>query len=101
MMVKLLMTWDIKPGRDQEYFEFIIREWVPGLQKLGIEPTDAWYTQYGSGRQILAGATAKNLKVMRQLLTMDEWHALKEQLLSFVDNYDERLVRAKGTFQLL
>lgn len=101
MMIKLLMTWDIKPGRDQEYFEFIVREWVPGLQKLGIEPTDAWYTQYGNGRQILTGATAKNLKAMRQILMTDEWHVLKEQLLAFVDNYEERLVRAKGSFQLI
>ncbi len=101
MMVKMLMSWDIKPGRDQEYFEFIVREWVPGLQKLGIEPTDAWYTQYGAGRQILAGATAKNLKVMKQILATDEWQTLKEQLLAYVDHYEERLVRAKGTFQML
>lgn len=101
MMVKLLMTWDIKPNRDQEYFEFIIREWVPGLQKLGVEPTDAWYTQYGQGRQILAGATAKDLKVMRQILATEEWATLKDQLLTMVDNYEERLVRAKGTFQLI
>jgi hypothetical protein len=100
-MVKILMSWDIKPGREQEYFEFVVREWVPGLQKLGIEPTDAWYTQYGSSPQILAGGTAKNLKVMKQILDTEEWQALKDQLLSFVDNYEERVVRAKGSFQLM
>lgn len=101
MMVKLLMSWDIKPGREQEFFEFQVREWIPGLQKLGIEPTDAWYTQYGNQPQMLTGGTAKNLKVMRQIMDSDEWQVLKDQLLSFVDNYEERVVRAKGTFQLM
>ncbi|MCS6909253.1 MAG: NIPSNAP family protein [Anaerolineales bacterium] len=101
MTVKILMSWDIKPGREQEYFEFIVREWVPGLQRLGIDPTDAWLTQYGSAPQILTGGTARNLKVMRQIMNTEEWHALKEQLLGYVDNYEERVVKAKGTFQML
>ena len=35
MKVKLLMNWDIKADRQQEYFEFVVREWVPGMQRLG------------------------------------------------------------------
>jgi hypothetical protein len=101
MTVKLLMTWDIKPGREQEYFEFVVREWVPGMQRLGIEPTDAWYTQYGNSRQILAGATAKNLKIMKQIMATDDWQVLKDQLLGFVDHYEERVVRARGGFQMI
>lgn len=100
-MVKILMTWDIKPGREQEYFEFMVREWVPGIQRLGIEPTDAWYTQHGNSPQILSGGTARDLGAMRKILSTDDWHSLKEQLLSFVDNYQERLVRARSGFQML
>ncbi len=101
MSVKLLMSWDIKTGREQEYFEFVVREWVPGLQRLGVEPTDAWYTQYGDSRQILAGATARSLKVMNQVLGTDDWRVLKEQLLGYVDNYEEKVVKARGGFQML
>ncbi|MGH2520930.1 MAG: hypothetical protein ACRDH2_00370 [Anaerolineales bacterium] len=100
MAVKLLMSWDIKPGQDQEYFEFMVREWVPGLQRLGLEPTDAWLTMYGSSPQILTGGTAKNLKVMQQILETEEWQALKHQLLSLVDNYDQKVIKATGGFQL-
>ena len=46
MAVKLLMTWDIKPEHEQEYFEFVIREFIPGIQRLGAELTDAWATVY-------------------------------------------------------
>ena len=99
-MVKLLMSWDIKPGREQEYFEFVVREWVPGLQRIGLEPTDAWYTMYGNSPQILAGGTTKNLKDMRKILDSEEWQTLKNQLLTFVDNYEQKVVKARGGFQM-
>ena len=37
MSVKLLMKWDIKQEQQQEYFEFVVREWGPGLNRLGVE----------------------------------------------------------------
>jgi hypothetical protein len=100
MAVKLLMTWDIKQGREAEFFEFQVREWVPGLQKLGLEPTDAWYTMYGTTPQIMIGGTAKNLRTMNQILSTEEWLALKNQLLGLVDNFDQKVVKASGGFQV-
>ncbi len=100
MTVKLLMSWNIKPGREQEYFEFVVREWVPGMQRLGLEPTDAWYTLYGQAPQILAGVTADSLKVMRQVLETEEWQALLGQLNTFVDDYAQKVIQATGGFQL-
>jgi len=38
MAVKLLMTWDILPGREQEYFEFVVRDWIPGSNALDWNP---------------------------------------------------------------
>jgi hypothetical protein len=100
MTVKLLMMWDIKQGREAEFFEFQVREWVPGLQRLGLEPTDAWYTMYGASPQIMIGGTAKTLKSMKQILSTEEWQALKNQLLTMVDNYNQKVIRSSGGFQL-
>lgn len=100
MAVKLLMSWDIKPGREAEFFEFQVREWVPGLQRLGLEPTDAWYTLYGAAPQIMVGGTTKTIKLMRQILNTEEWKALRGQLLSYVDNYDQKVIQATGGFQV-
>ena len=66
MAVKLLMTWDIVPGREQEYFEFVVREFVPGMQRLGITPTEAWYTTYGKRPQILTGGITETMKAMQE-----------------------------------
>jgi hypothetical protein len=100
MTVKLLMSWNIKSGREQEYFEFVVREWVPGLQRLGLEPVDAWYTLYGQAPQILAGVTADDLKSMRDALESEDWQAMLGQLNTFVDDYEQKVIKATGGFQL-
>lgn len=103
MTVKLLMNWDIKPGKDQEYFEFVVREWVPGIQKLGIQPTGAWYTVYSRTKeepQILTEGVTKDLPTMRNILTSSEWISLSEQLHEFVQNYKQKVVHVTGGFQL-
>ncbi|MGC8780152.1 MAG: hypothetical protein ACP5UQ_04720, partial [Anaerolineae bacterium] len=67
-MYKLLMSWDIKAGREQPYFEFVVQDFAPGLMKLGLQPTEAWYTVYGKGPQILTGAVTRDLETMREIL---------------------------------
>ncbi len=103
MTVKLLLHWDIKPGRDQEYFEFVVREWVPGIQKLGLQPTGAWYTVYSRDKdapQIMTEGVAGDLDSMRDILSSDEWQTLHERLQEFVQNYQQKIVHVTGGFQL-
>ncbi len=99
-MVKLLMSWDIKSGREQPYFEFVVREFAPGLMRLGLQPTEAWYTVYGEGPQILTGAVAEDMDTMRRILAGDDWKQLRERLLEFVSNFAQKIINANGRFQL-
>src|SRR5512141_157670 len=99
-MIKLLMSWDIKSGREQPYFEFVVREFAPGLMRLGLQPTEAWYTVYGKGPQILTGAVTEDMDTMRRILDSEDWHALREKLMGFVTNFSSKVVQATGRFQL-
>ena len=98
--VKLIMSWDILPGREQEYFEFVVREWVPGIQHLGLEPTDAWFTMYGNHPQIIAGAEIDDRQNLNILLDSTEWLALTERLLNFVTAFSYKVVPARKGFQM-
>jgi hypothetical protein len=100
MAVKLLMTWDMVPGREQEYFEFLVREFVPGMQKLGVQPTEAWFTTYGDAPQMLTGFVAEELDVMQEALETAEWAKLSERLFEFVTNFSAKVVQASGGFQM-
>jgi hypothetical protein len=100
MMVKLLMSWDIKPGRDSEYFEFVVREFVPGITRLGLQPTEAWFTIFGDRPQVLTGGITEDMDAMHKILESDEWQSLHEKLLEMVSNYRQKIVRATGSLQI-
>lgn len=99
MAVKIIMTWDIAPEHEQEYFEFVVREFIPGVQRLGFELSDAWATVYGTRPQILVGAVLGSFDRARQVLLSNDWISLNNQLLSYVQNYSEKVVLARGGFQ--
>jgi hypothetical protein len=99
-MVKLLMSWDIKSGREQPYFEFVVREFAPGLMRLGLQPTEAWYTVYGKGPQIVTGAVTDDIETMRRIISSEDWRKLREQLLDYVTNFSQKVIEANGRFQL-
>lgn len=102
MNVKLIMNWDIKPGRDQEYFEFLVREWIPGTTSLGLKHSGAWVTTYSRGDtpQIMTEGIAKDLETMKDILDSHAWRQLNVRLLDFIVNYEQKIVRVTGNFQL-
>lgn len=100
MAVKLIMTWDIRQGREQEYFEFVIREFLPGIQRLGLEPSDAWFTMYGDHPQILVGAMSNELEEATQAIESEQWEELTQRLMDYVENFEMKVVQARRGFQL-
>jgi hypothetical protein len=99
-MIKLLMSWNIQSGLEDEYFEFVMQKFAPGLIELGIRPTDAWYTAYGNHPQILAGGVAEDMASLQQALASQEWRELKLELLNYVTDYTQKTVQASGGFQI-
>lgn len=99
MTAKVIMTWDISPSREQNYFEFVIGEWVPGVQRLGFQPVDAWATVYGEYPQIQVGLLADSAVRAREAMNSSDWTTLEAKLREFVDNYAYKIVSAKRGFQ--
>ena len=100
MSIKLLMNWDIRPGQEQSYFDFVMKTFAPGMIKLGLQPTEAWYTLFGDAPQILTGGVTDNVEKMREILDSPEWNELKRDLLRYVTNFKSRVVPATGRFQM-
>lgn len=100
MPVKLLMSWDILPGREQEYFEFVVREFIPEVQELGLEPSDAWVTVYGDQPQILSSAEVNSKESLDIILSSVEWDKLLLKLNDYVENLEFKTVNSKPGFQM-
>jgi hypothetical protein len=94
------MTWDILPGREQEYFEFVVRDFIPGMQRLGLEVSDAWFTMYGEHPQIMAAAQMPNLGALNRVLESTDWADLVKLLMDYVEDFKVKIVPAQAGFQL-
>jgi hypothetical protein len=94
------MTWDILPGKEQEYFEFVVRDFIPGMQRLGLEPSDAWYTLYGNQPQIMAAAQMQSMTALNRVLESGEWNDLTGQLMDYVKDFEYKIVSARAGFQM-
>ena len=99
MAGKLIMTWDISPDNEQEYFEFVVREFIPDVQKLGFQLSDAWMTVYGEHPQILVGAVVPSIEAIQDIIGSKRWQDLIEKLLGFVTNFNAKIVKSSGSFQ--
>jgi len=100
MTVKLIMTWDILPNLEQEYFEFVIGDFLPEIKQLGIRPVDLWYTMYGDQSQIMVVAKTQSQASLNVVMASKEWLLLIENLLKFVENFSFKVIPAQTGFQL-
>ena len=67
---------------------------------LGLQPSEAWYTVYGEGPQILTGSVAADTQTIRNILGTGEWQELMDKLNEYVTDYHQKIIPATGTFQL-
>ncbi len=93
------MTWDISQENEQQYFEFVISELIPGVQRLGFHPLDAWATLYGDYPQIQVGMMAPDAESAQSALDSDAWATLREKLFEYIDNFSYKIVPARSGFQ--
>jgi hypothetical protein len=100
MTTKIILRWDIQPGVESEYFEFMVSEFIPSLKRLGINDPGVWYTAYGDAEQILVSGITETEEHMRFVLRSKDWARLNERLEELVNNYSQRVLPATGGFQL-
>lgn len=99
-MFKLLMGWNIIPGQESAYFDFIVQEFEPALTDLGLQTTDVWYTTYGNWPQIITGTISEDLEAMQRALASKQWQNLQARLFQYVTDYQQKVIPASGGYQL-
>jgi hypothetical protein len=97
--VKLLLSFDPVPELQEAYFQYVLGEFVPTLEHLGLRMCEAWHTAYGAYPLRLTGFSAPDRRTMDNILSSDDFQQLEEKLLSYVENYKRRVVPMRGNFQ--
>lgn len=97
---KLLLAYDVRQEQMQEYYRFMLGRYVPTMQAMGLEMSEAWHTAYGEFPNRLIGFVARDRHTADELLESDSWHSLNEELQRFVTNLEYKLVSYREGFQL-
>lgn len=97
--VKLLLTYDPIPERREAYIRYVLGEFVPALEHLGLSMCEAWHTAYGEYPLRLTAFVASDESTMDEILASETFHDLESRLQEFVDNYRRRIVPVRERFQ--
>jgi hypothetical protein len=91
--VTVLFTqyWDVIHGKFDEYSEFVMNQYNPALEKLGIKLVGGYYVAVGQGPRIVAVATVEEQDYLRKILATEEYRLISAKLMSLVSDYSSKL----------
>lgn len=97
---KLLLSYEIPAQSTQDYYQFIMGQYVPAMQALGFQMSEAWHTAYGDAPNRLIGFVCRNRQTVDELMQNEAWHELNEQLEEFVTEFSYKVIPYRGGFQI-
>ncbi len=97
---KLLLSYELSPQSSQEYYQFIMGQYVPAMQALGFQMSEAWHTAYGNAPNRLVGFVCRDRQTIDDLMENEAWRDLNEQLERFVTDFTFKVVPYRGGFQI-
>jgi hypothetical protein len=90
--VKLILTYDIRPNVQDQYFQFMLGEMVPTLQAQGLHMNGAWHTAYGNYPMRLVEFVAEDRDTLDSVMSSSAWDELEARLRQYVENYSRKTV---------
>ena len=89
--VKFNQMWDLF-GDKKEYGRFVINEFYPLLEELGISVAREWEVLIGDGPSIICEGRAKDINNLIANLQGKKFQEAKLKLKQFVENYESRIL---------
>lgn len=97
--LKLLISYNIRVDDAQDYYQFVLGRYIPALQSLGLEVSEAWHTAYGEYPNRMIGFVSRDKETMRTLLDDETWDDLNDQLLEYVTDLSYKVIPYTLGFQ--
>ena len=96
---RLLLSYNIIPQVQQEYMNYVINEFIPALESIGLRNTGVWHTAYGNYPIRLLVFVSDDPESMKRALASNKWEEAENRLKTFVTDYSQRVVPADSRFR--
>ncbi|RMF35887.1 MAG: hypothetical protein D6759_04255 [Chloroflexi bacterium] len=100
MRAKLLISYDIRPETVEEYRRFLLGEFLPAVQEMGLAISEIWHTAYGDYPLRMTGFVAESEETLWAILHSPEWERLETTLRAYVVGYQRKVIPYRGGFQM-
>lgn len=98
--LKLLLSYDVRGELIQEYRQFVLQRYIPEMQGMGFQVSEAWHTAYGDVPNRLLGFVCRDRATLDDMLESETWLTLNDQLAEYVTDFSYKAVPYRGIFQL-
>jgi hypothetical protein len=96
---RLLLIYDIRPDLVEPYYQFVMNEFVPALQSMGLYMAGVWHTAYGDYPVRQVEFITDSLDTVREIFQSERWEQLEDQLGTYTLRYQRKLVQYHDRFQ--
>lgn len=92
MTVKLNHYWTIGSIRKNDYEKFIINDFVPGVNRLGVHTVAGWSVMVGAYSEIIIETVAADLDLLENALRNPGYQQLMSSLLKYIRKYKTKVL---------
>lgn len=96
MPVKFNQYWTIDFERIGEYEKFMIRKFIPGMNKLGIHIVAGWTVLIGGYSDIIIEGIANDLEWLEKALRDKKFRQLNDSLQDYIKTYKTKVLVSTG-----
>jgi len=92
MTVLFNQHWDIRPGKEQAYTDFVMTYYSPTLEKCGVRLVGGYNVVVGKGPGIIAVGLARNMHDLELALSSMQLEEITDRLLELVTGYESQIL---------
>ncbi|MDM8517834.1 hypothetical protein QUF76_16685 [Desulfobacterales bacterium HSG16] len=96
MPVKLNHYYTIIPDKITDYEKFMIKEFIPGINKLGIHAVAGWTILIGAYSEIILETVGNDLELIEKSLQNPKYKDLSIKLFNFIKDYKTKVLVKTG-----
>lgn len=95
-MYKVIISYDMQDGKEQDCQEYLVNKLAPRLARLGFRMSDVWYTIWGDSPQITSGGEIEDLDSVHTIFQSGEWSTMHDEMRNLTENLQVRLYRLRN-----
>jgi hypothetical protein len=96
---KVLMAYNIRAEVMETYYYYVLKEFVPELESMGLYMYRVWQVTYGDYPMRQIEFVSEDLETVQEIFSSERWQEMEARLKSYTTDYTRKLVPFRSGFQ--